>query len=48
MLNAAFLKSHFDRAHTFARYVATGKPAQQQAFMDIFERARLTPTRPRS
>jgi thiol-disulfide isomerase/thioredoxin len=43
MLNAAFLKSHFDRAHTFARYVATGKPAQQQAFMDIFERARLDP-----
>lgn len=43
MLTAAFLKSHFDAGHTFARYIATGKPAQQQAFMDIYERAHLTP-----
>lgn len=42
MLNAAFLKSHFDRALPYHDYVATGKPAQQANFKDVYGRASLT------
>lgn len=43
MLTADFLRAHFERGLPFTRYVATGKPAQQQAFMDIYTRAHLEP-----
>lgn len=43
MLTAAFLKSHFDRALPYSKYIATGKPAQQQAFHEVYERAHLEP-----
>jgi thiol-disulfide isomerase/thioredoxin len=43
MLNAEFLKSHHHRGHTFSRYIATGKPAQQQAFQGIYDRTHLNP-----
>ncbi|MGP1309088.1 MAG: thioredoxin family protein [Phycisphaerales bacterium] len=42
MLTADFLKSHFDRGLPYSKYVATGKPAQQDAFRDIYDRAELT------
>lgn len=43
MLTADFLKSHFDRALPYAKYVATGNPDQQARWRTVYEQARLTP-----
>ncbi len=44
MLHPHFLQSHFERGHTFARYVEKGKPEQIAKWAAVHERVRLTDT----